>query len=159
MENAFKNNCVVNIPYDPTSLFLTSNYLDCFEGKKSPFFILSTLLLPWDWSKEQLIVTTELCLWTKPQQLIKFTMRHRFPKAFECPDVQTKRLIVMMKNDGLACFDIYEKPIVIFYFCRHPPEEAECLFQHIFWGKQWVLYEAQEHEVFVVFTWTSCQHI
>lgn len=41
----------------------------------------------------------------------------------------------MMKNEGLACFDIYEKPILIFYFRRHPPEEAERLFQHI-WGKQ-----------------------
>lgn len=65
----------------------------------------------------------------------------------------------MMKNDGLACFDIYEEPILIFYFCRHPPEEAKCLFQHIFWGKQGVLYEAREHEVVVGFTWTICQRV
>lgn len=86
-------------------------------------------------------------------------MRHRFPKAFQCPDVQTKSLIVTMKNDGLPCFDIYEKPILTFYFGRYPPEEAECLFQHIFWGKQGVLYEAWEREVFVGFTWTICQHV
>lgn len=69
----------------------------------------------------------------------------------------TKSLIVITKNYGLACFDIYEKPVWIFYFCRHSPEEAECLFQHMLWGKQWVLYEAWEHEVFVGFTWTICQ--
>lgn len=128
MENASKNICMVNTSYDPTSLFLTPNYLDCFEGKKSPFFILSTLLLPWEWSMEKLIVTAELCLWTKPQQPIKSTMRHRFPKAFQCPDVQTKSLIVIMKNDGLACFGIYEKPRLIFYFRRHPPEKLNAYF-------------------------------
>lgn len=58
----------------------------------------------------------------------------------------------------ILLWHLWETHTAFLFFHRHPPEEAECLFQHIFWGKYWVLYEAQEHEVFVGFTWTICQH-
>lgn len=50
VENAFKNNCMVNTLRDPT-LLLSPNCLAFFEMKKKSLSVLRSLLLPWEWKR------------------------------------------------------------------------------------------------------------